>query len=63
MNAQTKVEPFNAYAAYQREREYSRKLEHTLDTALSLLSMECRRRELRGEDVSEIRSFIKRAYQ
>lgn len=61
MNAVTEIKPFDSYAAYKREREYSRNLEVNLDTALGLLSMECGRRELRGEDVSSIREFIRKA--
>ena len=52
---------FNSYAAYQRERAYSRKLEITLSKALTLLDLECARRELRGEDVAHIRQFIREA--
>jgi hypothetical protein len=61
MNAPAKVEtfkPFNALAAYEAEREYSRKLERALSDALGLLDMECGRRALRGEDVESVRKFI-----
>lgn len=61
MNAQTKVLPFNPMAAYERERVYSATLERHLSRALMLLSMECSRRELRGEDVAHIRRFIAEA--
>ena len=61
MNAQTKIEPFNPMAAYKHEREYSATLERHLSKALALLSMECSRRELRGEDVAHIRRFIAEA--
>lgn len=49
---------FNALAAFNREREYSAGLERTLSKALTLLRMECSRREGRGEDVGHIRAFI-----
>ena len=55
------IEPFNAFAAYRRERDYSRKLEDKLSRALLLLSSECSRRELRGEDVAHIRAFVSEA--
>lgn len=55
------VKPFDAFGAYRREREHARNLERSLDTALALLSMECRRREGIGEDVSHIRQFIDEA--
>lgn len=58
MNAQTKIEPFNSLRAYHREREYSRRIEARLSKAITLLRMECSRRELRGEDVAHIRAFI-----
>lgn len=61
MNAVTKIKPdrvFNALAAYEREREYSKKLERALSDSLGLLTMECGRRELRGEDVAAVRQFI-----
>lgn len=64
MNAQTAfvaIEPFNPLAAYEREREHSRAMEERLSRALSLLRMECNRRELRGEDVAHILSFIAEA--
>lgn len=60
MNAQTKIEPFDAFAAYSRERAYSRQLEKALSASLNLLSTECDRRELRGEDVAHIRAFVSR---
>jgi len=50
---------FNAYAAYQSEREYSHKLEEALSAALSLLDMENGRRALRGEDVGHLQAFVK----
>ena len=65
MNAQTKeavaIKPFDAFAAYTREREWAREVESRLTRALQLLGMECSRRELRGEDVSHIRAFIAEA--
>ena len=64
MNAVSKIEaakPFDAYGAYLREREHSRRMEATLSRALTLLSMECGRRELRGENVEHIRLFIRDA--
>ena len=54
---------FNAYAAYERERDHSRRIERDLTRALQLLGMECDRREGRGEDVAHIRAFIERASQ
>lgn len=63
MTYQNRLEPFNSFAAYKREREHSRLLEQRLSKALSLLSMECSRRQLRGEDVEHIRDFIKEASQ
>ena len=63
MNAQTNIVPFDSYAAYQREREHSRRIEHYLSRALILLAMECGRHELRGEDASVLRAFIKEAGQ
>lgn len=53
--------PFNAMRAYERERDHSRRMETYLAKALLLLSMECSRRELRGEDVSHIRAFVSEA--
>lgn len=63
MTVQTKIEvqPFNPMAAYQREREHSRRIESTLSKALTLLGLECSRRELQGEDVGHIRAFIQEA--
>lgn len=61
MNAQTAIKPFDSYKAYQREREYSRKLEDLLSRSLMILGMECDRREMNGEDCSGIRDFIRRA--
>ena len=61
MNAPVKIEPFNAYAAYERERAHSRKIEMTLSKALMLLRLECDRRELRGEDVDHLRVFLREA--
>ena len=64
MNAQATItaeKPFDAYAAYQREREWTRTLEQRLFKACSLLRMECDRRELRGEDVAHIRAFVREA--
>lgn len=63
MNAEVAIRPFNAFAAYQREREWARTLENRLSRALTLLSMECTRREGRGEDVSHIRAFIEEVSQ
>lgn len=61
MTFQSRIQPFNSMAAYAREREHSRALETTLSRALTLLRIECGRRELRGEDVSHIRAFIAEA--
>ncbi len=61
MNAPVKIIPFDAYAAYQRERAHAGKIEATLSKALMLLRLECDRRELRGEDVAHIRAFLKEA--
>lgn len=61
MNAVTPIRAFDAYAAYQREREHSRLMETRLATACMILRMECDRRQSRGEDVSHIREFLKRA--
>lgn len=58
-----RIIPFNALAAYERERDHSRRMETYLAKALLLLTMECSRRELRGEDVSHIRSFVTEASQ
>lgn len=55
------VMPFNPLAAYERERDHSRRMETYLSKALLLLSMECSRRELRGEDVAHIRAFVAEA--
>ena len=51
-------EAFNSYAAYQRERDYSARLETLLAKALDLLSMETGRRKLRGEDVAHLEAFV-----
>lgn len=59
--AREAAESFNPIAAYERERAHARKLERTLSKALTLLRMECTRRELRGEDVAHIRQFITEA--
>lgn len=68
MNAQTAIKPasagiipFDSYAAYQREREYSRKVERQLSKALMFLEFSCDSREARGEDVSHLRAFIAEA--
>jgi hypothetical protein len=61
MNAISKIAPFDAYAAYQRERDWSREVEKRLSKALMLLGIECDRRERRGEDVAHIRAFISEA--
>ena len=61
MNAVTNILPFNALGAYEREREENRRIYSKLSKALTLLRMECSRRELRGEDVSHIRAFIAEA--
>lgn len=64
MNAPVKIEgivPFNPFAAYERERAYSRKVEKMLARACDLLTLECDRREHRGEDVARIRAFVSRA--
>jgi len=64
VNAHAKIgsiEPFNAFAAYERERDWTRELETRLGKAMTLLRMECNRRELRGEDVAHIRAFIAEA--
>ncbi len=61
--AQLAPRPFDAYAAYQAERTYSRRIEGYLSRALILLSMECGRHEMRGEDASVLRAFIKDAGQ
>lgn len=68
MNAQTAIKPayaevipFNSYAAYQREREYSRKIERQLSKALMFLEFSCNSREAQGEDVSHLRAFIAEA--
>jgi hypothetical protein len=63
MSAAHKIEPFDAYPAYERERAWARELETRLSKALALLRMECNRRELRGEDVAHIRAFITAASQ
>ncbi len=55
---ETAIKPFDALAAYEREREWSRVIERRLSKALLLLRIEADRRELRGEDVSHIRKFI-----
>lgn len=51
MNAQVKLEPdrFDAFRAYREEREWSRKLEERLSTALGLLRCEVAGRKLRGD--------------
>ena len=61
MNVQAKIVPFDPVAAYQRERAHARRIEGYLSRALILLSMECRRHELNGEDASVVRQFIKEA--
>lgn len=61
MTVQTSILPFNAYAAYERERAHSRAVEQTLSKALILLRNECDRRKSRGEDVAHIDDFIRRA--
>ncbi len=55
--------PFDPLAAYERERDHSRRMETYLAKALLLLSMEASRRELRGEEVGHIRSFVREASQ
>lgn len=57
-SAAPKIEPFDAYGAYQRERAYSAKLEGALVKALDLMTMENRRRKLRGEDVAHLEAFV-----
>ncbi len=61
MNVQANIVPFDSYAAYQREREHARRIEQYLSRAIILLSMECGRHELHGEDASLVRQFIKEA--
>lgn len=53
--------PFNAFAAYERERDYSRRVEALLSRSLALLEMETKRRALRGEDVAHLSAFIAEA--
>ena len=62
MNAQT-IEPFDSFAAYNREREHARKIEGLLSKALILLGSTATRLELRGEDMAHIRQFITDAGQ
>lgn len=57
----TKPDPFDSFAAYQRERAENQRLYGLLSRSLMLLGTECSRRELRGEDVSHVRAFIKEA--
>ena len=57
------IKPFDAFAAYNRERDWARTVEQRLSKALALLRLECDRRDLRGEDVSHIRAFIAEAAQ
>lgn len=52
---------FDANAAYNRERAYSKKLERLLSRAVALLDMETTRREIAGEDVAPLRAFIREA--
>ena len=59
----TQPNPFDSYAAYQRERSENRRIYDLLARSLTLLGSECSRREVRGEDVSHIRAFIKEATQ
>ena len=53
--------PFNAFAAYEREREENRRLYGMLFKAVTILRLDADRREARGEDVSHVRAFIKEA--
>ncbi len=55
------IVPFNAYAAYQRERQWARCQEQLLARALTLLASQADRAARRGDDVSHIRSFIAKA--
>lgn len=55
------IVPFNSMKAFEREREYSLKLEKQLAKALMLLGMECDRRQMRGENVEHIRAFVREA--
>lgn len=64
MNAPVRIDQYTAtsgYAAYERERDYSRRLERLLDRSLALLGMETHRRRLAGEDVEGIEAFIAEA--
>ena len=63
MTEQAHVEPapFDAYAAFKREREYTRQLEATLERALVLLAFRSDKLAVLGEDETHIRDFIVRA--
>lgn len=58
MNAMTEIRPFDSYAAYERERAWTRTLENRLARAAALLRFEVYRRESAGEDASGLRAFI-----
>ena len=61
MNAVSAIVPANWYRQYEAEHEENRKLYSWLDRSLTLLEVECRRRELRGEDVAHVRAFVANA--
>lgn len=62
MNAHARIVPSDHLSnAYERERDYSRRVELALARALFLLRIECNRRAERGEDASHIRKFIEEA--
>jgi len=56
---QAEVAPY--YTDYLSERKDHKRTRQFLDRSLTLLELECGRRELRGEDVGHIRSFIREA--
>jgi hypothetical protein len=61
VNAAQAIRPFDAPAAYLRERQENQRLYGLLSRSLTLLRLECNRRELRGEDVNHVRDFIREA--
>ena len=47
------------HAAYQRERDYSRRLEGLLSRAAIILASNADRLERRGVDVAHLRNFVR----
>jgi hypothetical protein len=61
--AKIEAAPFDAFAAYQREREHARVIERLLVDAIHLLRHEASYRKGRGDSAEHLELFIQRATQ